>query len=68
MNKRAQGMPIQTIGIIVLVVIVIVAVAVFFFSGLGEQGGIISSSSKHITGNISQAIDYSALPGWKGDS
>ncbi len=52
MNRRAAEMPIQTIGIVVLVVLVVVAVAVFFFSGLTQQGGIISSTATETTGGL----------------
>gem|GEM_PF-2911798 len=50
--RRAQGMPVQVIGIIVLVVIVIVAIAVFFFAGLSEQGAVIGQTSEQTVGGL----------------
>jgi len=47
--RRGQGLPVQTIGIIVLVVIVIVAVAVFFFAGLGEQTAVVGQTGASAT-------------------
>lgn len=67
MNRKAQGMPIQMIGVIILVVLVVVGVAVFFFAGLSEQGGIISGTSKTVTEAIDISSALETLPGWGSD-
>jgi len=57
--SRIAAEPIQTIGVIVLVVLVVVAVAVFFFTGLSQQGGVITESSNTISSNLSHQINQS---------
>ena len=43
-NKKAQGLPMTTIALLILVIIVLVGVAIFFFTGFaGGQEGIDES-------------------------
>ena len=57
--RRAQGVPIETIGVIILVVLVVVVVAMFFFAGLGQQGGILGQTSNQTVGNLGTKLDAS---------
>lgn len=57
--RKAQGVPVETIGVIILVVLVVVAVAMFFFVGLGEQGGVLGQTSNQTVGSLDTKLDSS---------
>lgn len=43
--KKAQGLPMQTIAIIIIVILVLVGVLLFFFGAFGESGGVASEQA-----------------------
>ncbi len=58
MSRKAAD-PIQVVGVIVLMVIVVLALAIFFFTGLSQQGGVISESAGTISSNLSRQVNQS---------
>lgn len=52
MNKRGQGLPMNTIIIAIIVIVVLIAIVVFFLGGFGQVRSSLSSIwSQQVTGD-----------------
>lgn len=47
-NRKAQGLPLNTIVIAILVIIVMLVIIVFFTSKVGESGGTIDETTSNL--------------------